>query len=233
MNLKITVLEDEENDYRILESALKIWSEGSGNRIELFWYQTGNEMIKSFEQDGFDILFSDIELEENETGLTFCGRLRELGYSGEIIFLTAFREYVFRGYDVRALHYLLKPITQETLSACMDKYLTIHADDFYYFHKENDIIKIRYYDMILIRKEKHDAVIQMKNMAYAERVSLGEMEKRLPPQFVRCHKSYIINIVYVDSIVGSLIYMADGTRIVAGRKYLADVRKELLAFAQK
>ena len=33
--------------------------------------------------------------------------------------------------------------------------------------------------MILIRKEKHDAVIQMKNMAYAERVSLGEMEKRL------------------------------------------------------
>ena len=40
MNLKIAVLEDKENDYRILESALKIWSEGSGNRIELFWYQT-------------------------------------------------------------------------------------------------------------------------------------------------------------------------------------------------
>lgn len=73
----------------------------------------------------------------------------------------------------------------------------------------------------------------MKNMAYAERVSLGKIEKRLPPQFVRCHKSYIINIMYVDSIVGSLIYMADGTQIVAGRKYLADVRKELLAFAQK
>ena len=82
MNLKIAVLEDKENDYRILESALKIWSEGSGNRIELFWYQTGNEMIMSFGQDGFDILFSDIELEENETGLTFCGRLR-LGLLGE------------------------------------------------------------------------------------------------------------------------------------------------------
>ncbi len=47
-------------------------------------------MLKSFEQDGFDILFSDIELEENETGLTFCGRLRELGYSGEIIFSYSF-----------------------------------------------------------------------------------------------------------------------------------------------
>ena len=45
MNLKIAVLEDKENDYRILESALKIWSEGSGNRIELFWYQTGNEIF--------------------------------------------------------------------------------------------------------------------------------------------------------------------------------------------
>ena len=56
MNLKIAVLEDKENDYRILESALKIWSEGSGNRIELFWYQTGNEMLKSFEQDGESVM---------------------------------------------------------------------------------------------------------------------------------------------------------------------------------
>ena len=39
--------------------------------------------------------------------------------------------------------------------------------------------------------------------------------------------------MYVDSIIGSLIYMTDGTQIVAGRKYLAEVRKELLAFAQK
>ena len=47
MNLKIAVLEDKENDYRILESALKIWSEGSGNRIELFWYLL-NRMVLIF-----------------------------------------------------------------------------------------------------------------------------------------------------------------------------------------
>lgn len=95
MNLKIAVLEDKENDYRILESALKIWSEGSGNRIELFWYQTGNEMIKSFEQDGFDILFSDIELEENETGLTFCGRLRNWDIPERLFFLPLFGSMSF------------------------------------------------------------------------------------------------------------------------------------------
>lgn len=234
MNLKIAVLEDKESDYLMLESALIQWSENTGNRMEIRWYQTGNEMMRAFGQDDFDILFSDIELEENgnDTGLTFCGRLREQGYSGEIIFLTAFREYVFQGYDVRAFHYLLKPITQETLRGCMDKYLAIHADDFYYFHKENDIIKIRYCDIIFIHKEKHDAVIQLKNLAYAERVSLGEMEKRLPPQFVRCHRSYIINIIYVDSIIGNLIYMANGTKIVASRNHLPTVRRELLAFAQ-
>ena len=122
----------------------------------------------------------------------------------------------------------------EWADRCLESNTTLKIGEYAkLIHKENDIVKIRYYDMILIRKEKHDAVIQMKNMAYAERVSLGEMEKRLPPQFVRCHKSYIINIMYVDSIVGSLIYMEDGTQIVAGRKYLADVRKELLAFAQK
>ena len=79
--------------------------------------------------------------------------------------------------------------------------------------------------MILIRKEKHDAVIQMKKYGICgEGFPWGDGET-IAPQFVRCHKSYIINIMYVDSIVGSLIYMADGTQIVAGRKYLVDVRK--------
>ena len=73
---------------------------------------------------------------------------------------------------------------------------------------------------------RHKIRSPMKNMAYAERVSLGEMEKRLPPQFVRCHKSYIINIVYVDSIVGSLIYMAiarDSAIIFAFRHHMSPI----------
>ena len=59
------------------------------------------------DRDGFDILFSDIELEENETGLTFCGRLRELGYSGEIIFLTAFRDVYKRQSFRSAISFLI------------------------------------------------------------------------------------------------------------------------------
>ena len=92
MNLKIAVLEDKENDYRILESALKIWSEGSGNRIELFWYQTGNEMLKSFEQDGFDILFSDIELRRKRNRTYILWKIEGTG-----IFRRDYFSYSFSG----------------------------------------------------------------------------------------------------------------------------------------
>ncbi len=54
-------------------------------------------------------------------GISIAKILRVNGYNGNIIFLTAFREYVFQGYEVHALNYLLKPITLDSLKPCMDE----------------------------------------------------------------------------------------------------------------
>lgn len=59
--------------------------------------------------------FLDIQMGQMN-GIEVAKRLRESGYQGIIVFLTAFREYVFRGYEVRALNYLLKPVKENTFS---------------------------------------------------------------------------------------------------------------------
>ncbi len=81
-----------------------------------------------------NLLFSDIRLAPsnivNENGISICMQLREKGFHGDIIFLTAFREYVFDGYQAQAINYLLKPISEEIVNNCMDKYITMHGFNF-------------------------------------------------------------------------------------------------------
>ncbi|MCD8076754.1 MAG: response regulator [Lachnospiraceae bacterium] len=70
--------------------------------------------------DPTDIYFLDIQLGDM-LGLDIAKDLRSHGYQGVIIFLTVFREYVFHGYEVHAMNYLLKPVKEESLYLCLDE----------------------------------------------------------------------------------------------------------------
>ena len=233
MNINIAILEDQPADYQLLISMLMKWGKETGNLIHTYYFNTGEKLFKSDVIDKCQIMFSDIQLNMNNntsalTGIDTCIRLRENGYSGEIIFLTAFREYVFEGYNVLAFNYLLKPIEQKKLENCMNKYVSIHSSDYYYFHKEQQIIQIPYNDIITISKDGHDAIIQTNDSLYIERVSLIEIEKRLPAQFVRCHKSCIVNMLHIYSLSGNEIRLSNHKVQPVGRKYLPDIRSCLV-----
>lgn len=233
MNINIAILEDQLSDYNILTQAIKVWGEKTGNIVHLYHFPSGEILLDSDTIHNCHILFSDIQLNENNelhtlSGIETCIKLREKNYSGEIIFLTAFREYVFEGYNVLAFNYLLKPIQTQQLENCMDKYVSMHSLDFYYLHKEQQIIQIPYNDIISISKDSHDAVLQTTQGIYIERVSLTEIENRLPAQFVRCHKSCIINMLHVYSLVGNEIHLSNHTVQPIGRKFLSEIRNQLI-----
>lgn len=67
----------------------------------------------------FHLLLLEIEL-ENENGLSIAAHLRETGSDSSIVYITAYRDYVFDCLDTRPLHYLLKPVEQEKLEGIID-----------------------------------------------------------------------------------------------------------------
>ena len=111
MIINITILEDNESDFITLSDSIKKWAANTGILINIIWLNSYKKFIKSLPTLKCDLFFSDIELNCNNsfTGIDACKQLRESGYTGIIIFLTAFKEYVFDGYDVQAFNYLLKP----------------------------------------------------------------------------------------------------------------------------
>ena len=217
MIINITILEDNKSDFITLSDSIKKWAANTGILINIIWLNSYKKFIKSLPTLKCDLFFSDIELNCNNsfTGIDACKQLRESGYTGIIIFLTAFKEYVFDGYDVQAFNYLLKPINYVTINNCLDKFIHLFSREFYYYHKGNDIISIPYNDIMYIEKNGHDVI-----------------SKRLPVFFIRAHKSYIVNINKVLSLRINELFLPNNVTIPVSRSYLTNIKKKLLEIAR-
>lgn len=112
MKMKITILEDSVIEAERLRSGIWKYGQQYDWDIGIDEYKSGEDYFlhnpdcQSIQSSAF---FLDIQMGEMN-GIDVAKRLRASGYKGIIVFLTAFREYVFHGYEVRALNYLLKPV---------------------------------------------------------------------------------------------------------------------------
>ncbi|MBO5260766.1 MAG: response regulator transcription factor [Coprococcus sp.] len=239
MIIRIAILEDNETHTTELIEFLNNWGNQNKHTLIIKCYSTANDIINDESVLCFKLIFSDIELVEkaimtdekrsvSPNGIEVCIQLRKKGFKGDIIFLTSFKEYVFDGYQVKATNFLLKPVTYETIEKCLDNYALLHQADYYYIHKDKNIIQISYNDIISISKLGHDCCIDTMSGVYAERTSLQDIEKHLPSQFVRCHKSCIINMNYVTSLSGYTIRLSNKQIQLVGRAYYDNVKSKLL-----
>lgn len=233
MKIDIAVLEDNEQDFLYLSSLLSDWSHHTNNPVTITRF-AGTDIIQNFTTNNYDLLFADIELKGagKETGISICEKLRASGFNNEILFLTAFKEYVFEGYGVKAFNYLVKPVTDEKLSVCMERFLEFHTKNYYILQDRSNLIQLNFKDIMYITKEGNNALIHTQNGTHYERISLSEITDKLTHTFIQCHKSTIVNILHINYLSRAEISLTDGTKITVGRNHLTQVRNALLDYSK-
>ena len=132
MNFNITIIEDNPQEKERLLKALHIWEETNKLPLHIHDYANGEAYLEEHDTDEDHLYILDIQL-SGMTGIDVAKKMRARGFDGAILFLTAFREYVFDGYDVRAMHYLLKPVVQEALDKCLDDILQQLKGNYFIF----------------------------------------------------------------------------------------------------
>lgn len=189
----------------------------------------GKELLQS--QENFDMIFLDI-LMGGLNGMRTAQMVREKAYDKLLVFISSSRDYVFDAYDVEAFQYLVKPIDDKKLRSVLHKAVhktqersqaflivsrdrqkkKLFLDDIYYFE---------------IRGRMIDAHGTGGVFSYYEQIGL--LEKELQGKgFFRCHKSYLVNLRYVDVYNRQEIILDNGERIViAKRRYEAFCREIL------
>lgn len=174
----------------------------------------------------------DIQL-HSITGMEIAKKMRTRGYKGVILFLTAFREYVFDGYNVRALNYLLKPLSIKELHKCLDDVYKQLQGNCFVYRDTNNIIQLPFCDILSFSVIKHYIDITTTDGIYKCRLSLSHILSHLPEDFIQCHRSYIINIRHIRKISRTTITLSNKTTVPIGRNYLENVRYEYANFSMR
>lgn len=232
MEIKIGVIEDHKTELNLLTKALQEWSHHSQTSIHIQHYSSGEEFFQLDLKPDFDLFFLDIQLDGMD-GIAVSRRLRAENFSGHIIFLTAFREYVFQGYQVRALNYLLKPINLKSLKPCLDEIAKDLSGNLYVFRNKQEIIQIPYNNILAFSSSIHYVDILTSQDTYCQYTTLNSIIGYLPAEFIRCHRSYIVNMYHIYKITGNTITLSNQMHVTIGRSYLENVRSSILEYSNR
>lgn len=228
------IVDDEPVAREILENHL--------NRIEqvrvMASCKSAVEAFQAISSHPVDLVFLDIQMPEI-SGLSFA---RSVNRNLKIIFTTAYREYAVEGFDLRAVDYLLKPISFERLLQGIDKFLEennppsgetgrdVHDshEDSMFVRSERKMMRVSFGDILFIESLSDYIKIHLENgKTLVTRDSISNVSAALPQEdFIRVHRSYIVNRHHIDSYTSDTIGMGKH-EVPISRSYREEVMKKL------
>lgn len=167
----------------------------------VFKSTSGHELLSYIDKNAVNVLILDIDLKSDITGIELAQKVRDKNKNMYFIFTTGHLEYMLTAYKVKTFDYLPKPITLERLE---DTVLRLSDDikqnpkKFIRLNNKNTIINQD--SIYYIQKDGMKLVFHTENRVYAVYSSFNKIQNRLPENFVRCHKSYIVNVNKVLNI---------------------------------
>ena len=192
------------------------------------------EAYEVLHNEKIDVMFLDIQMPVI-TGVEF---LRTLQNPPAVIFTTAYPDFAMEGYDLNITDYLLKPVSFERFLKAVNK-ATEHialqqqstqendatATDYFFVKEDSKLVKINFSDIDHIECMKDYAKIFTKQRMIVTHHTMKRFEEVLPPlQFVRIHRSYIVNIPAIQSIFGNIVETPKG-KLPIGANYKDELMK--------
>lgn len=199
-------------------------------------FQSPLELLAEVERGNrLDIIFLDV-LMPGQNGISVAREIRRYDTSVKIIYLTSSAEYAVDSYDVGAYFYQLKPIWQESFYRLMDSVIQECRKG-----AENSLI---------LRCKDGIARVELDKLQYCEVMSrtllfhieggkvvdsigkLDELCEQLKEYecFIRCHRSYMVNLDYVQNISNKGIIMTDGTEIPIPHGRYSELKDKFFAY---
>ncbi|UWD47291.1 LytTR family DNA-binding domain-containing protein [Clostridioides difficile] len=200
--IRLVICEDEKNQQNLIKRYIEKVFYKLNIEYKIIIFNSSEELINNYPKD-IDIFLLDIQMGKIN-GMDLAREIRKKGdKSSEIIFITSLVEYIQEGYEVRAYRYILKPIKYEDLEKhiinCInEKY---ENDKCLAINEKNVINKITINKITYIEIQKKDITIHTISRKYKIKNTMDNIEKEInSSKFYRCHKSFLVNLEYIESI---------------------------------
>ena len=167
----------------------------------VFSTQNPSDLLDYLKSNSINVVILDIDLNDKISGLELAELIRKKDKNIYIIFITGHLEFGLVAYRYKTFDYIAKPLTYERFQETILRLFNDVADDNpKYIRLDNNKTIIPENAIKFIQKDGMKLVFSTDTRKYEVYNSFNKIEHLLPKQFVRCHKSYIVNMDKIDHI---------------------------------
>lgn len=225
--LQIAICDDLEEERVILSRMLRNYARRQGLSLQVHFFVSGEELLQSVRRaNACQVLFLDIYM-PGISGVETARRLRAAGYGASIVFATTSTDHGVDSFEVRASDYLVKPFRQEEVDRALDwclehmpeplRSLSVYAEG---ETQEFPLASVLYIEVL-----GHQSHIHTLRQTVVARKSLDDLERAVDSlDFFRCHRSFLVNLNFVQDITGSDFRLSDGTLVPISSGNLSKIR---------
>lgn len=217
--LKIAVCDDSGADRQALCGMVRRWADASAYRVQISDFPSAESFLFAYgEERAADILLLDVEMAGMD-GIDLAKCIRREGGRAEIVFVTSHFEFIAEGYEVDALHYLVKPVSEQKLCEVLDRAAVrlVAEPPSVVVTCDGETVKIYEADILYVESFAHYIEIHTRAGVFRIKESIAAFETKLSPDFYRAHRSYIINLKAVERISRTGVTLAGGVAIPLAR----------------
>lgn len=225
---------DDTIEYQLqVRQLLEKWGTLRGQLLLIDTFDDGDALLTMLTRQHYDLIFLDIIM-PILSGIETCAEIRKENRGVQIVFLSVSPEFGVDAFRVRANHYMLKPVRQEALFAYMDEYLSeTGSSQQFIVAKTATMLRKVPFDAIrhLEAQNKQILIFTDSDDILTVTTPLNQLARELTdPRFYQCHRSYIVNMNFINSYTKSTVTMQSGHTIPISRNCSKEFHDAYFAF---
>lgn len=210
--MKIAICDDDMIFLNTISILIEKWAKKHNLKLILYRFTNGDELLSSvtLQNEYIDLIFLDIIM-PLLNGIETAKELRNNNQIVPIIFLTTSKEFAVDSYEVKAFHYLIKPIMEEKLFTVLDDFLITFEKPHEIFIAQTSFgfCKINVSNIDYLEAQNKHVNVYLSNgtiVEIRELFSKCETFFSLEKGFFKCHRSYIVNLKCIEQFTKTQIH---------------------------
>lgn len=231
--MRFAICEDHRDEALWLQEIIEAWADREGLQIEIQIFEDTASFQFASEDGLWDALFLDIQM-PGENGIDLARKLRKWGDEVPIVFVTGLERHMSEGYEVDAVHYLLKPVQSDKVWNCLDRIrhrVKQRAENEVVLETEDGMIRLKVTEILKIEVYGRKCIYSTEKGEYIVAESMKEAMARVPEEtFILCHRGILVNVSHIQRIARDKLYLTDEVAVPVSRRMYAAVNQAFINF---
>lgn len=230
MELRVGICDDSHTDGAYVGSLLSCWAGERGIALHVEQFPSAESFLFRYaEEKRFDLLLLDIEMGQLD-GVSLAKQIRQGNQQVQIVFITGYSDYIAEGYEVAALHYLLKPVNGDKLRSVLDRAVdkVRQGERVLTLEHGGEMVRIPLGEIRYLEVCRNYVTVHAKE-DYTTKSTLSGLEGELDGRFHRLGRSMVVNLEVVRRVTKTQVVLSDGSVLPLPRGAYEPLNRAIIA----